>query len=93
MKTLADRILVRPDNAEETTASGLIIPDTAREKPNRGTVVSVGTGAIENGTHIEPCVSVGDKVVYGKYSGTEIELEGVLHIIIKESDIMAIVNG
>ena len=84
---LADRVLVEPAPAEEKTASGIIIPDTAKEKPQKGQVVAVGTGKKD-----EPLtVKVGDSVLYGKYSGTEINVEGKDYLIMRESDIFAIV--
>ena len=84
---LADRVLVEPAPAEEKTASGLYIPDSAKEKPQRGTVVAVGTG-----TKDEPLtVKVGDSVLYGKYSGTDLSFEGKDYLIMKEADIYAIV--
>jgi chaperonin GroES len=84
---LADRVLVQPAPAEEKTASGIIIPDTAKEKPMRGTVVAVGTGKKD-----EPMtVKVGDTVLYGKYAGTELSIEGADYLIMRESDIFAIV--
>lgn len=87
VKPLADRVLIEPAAAEEKTASGIIIPDTAKEKPQRGTVVAVGDGKKD-----EPLtVKVGDKVLYGKYSGTEINIEGKDFLIMRESDIYAIV--
>jgi len=87
IKPLADRVLVEPLAAETTTASGLIIPDSAKEKPSKGTVVAVG-----NGTKDEAMtVSVGDTVLYGKYAGTELKLEGTDYLIMRESDIFAIV--
>jgi chaperonin GroES len=87
LKPLADRVLVEPAQAEEKTASGLIIPDTAKEKPQRGTVVAVGDGKPE-----EPMtVKVGNTVLYGKYSGTELNVEGKDYLIMRESDIFAIV--
>jgi len=87
IKPLADRVIVAPAAAEERTAGGLIIPDTAKEKPQRGTVVAVGTG-----TKDEPItVKVGDAVLYGKYAGTEITVEGTEYLIMRESDIYAIV--
>ncbi len=87
IKPLADRVLVEPSPAETTTASGIIIPDTAQEKPQRGTVVAVG-----NGKKDEPMtVSVGDTVLYGKYSGTELKLDGKDYLIMREADILAIV--
>ena len=87
IKPLADRVIVEPAAAEEKTAGGIIIPDTAKEKPQRGTIVAVG-----NGKKDEPMtVKTGDKVLYGKYSGTEISIEGKDYLIMKESDIYAIV--
>lgn len=87
VKPLADRVLVKADAAEETTASGLFIPDTAKEKPQRGEVVAVGTGKKD-----EPItVKVGDKVLYGKYAGTEITVEGQEYLIMRESDIFAVI--
>ncbi len=86
IKPLADRVLVQPAAAEEKTASGLYIPDTAKEKPQKGLVVAVG-----NGKKDEPLtVKVGDTVLYGKYSGTELSVDGNDHLIMRESDIFAI---
>jgi len=87
IKPLADRVLLQPVEAETTTASGLIIPDSAKEKQQKGTVLAVG-----NGTKDEPMtVKVGDTVLYGKYAGTELILEGIEYLIMRESDILAIV--
>jgi chaperonin GroES len=87
IKPLADRVLVEPAPAEQKTAAGIIIPDTAKEKPQKGTVVAVGTGKKD-----EPMtVKVGDEVLYGKYAGTEITIDGVNYLIMRESDIVAIV--
>ncbi|MFY8107896.1 MAG: co-chaperone GroES [Bacteroidia bacterium] len=87
LKPLADRVLVEPATAEEKTAGGIIIPDTAKEKPQRGTVIAVG-----NGKKDEPLtVKAGDTVLYGKYAGTEISIEGKDYLIMRESDIFAIV--
>lgn len=87
IKPLSDRVLVEPHPAEKTTASGLIIPDSAKEKQQKGNVVAVG-----NGTKDEPMtVKVGDTVLYGKYSGTELILDGTEYLIMRESDILAIV--
>ncbi|MEX0773270.1 MAG: co-chaperone GroES [Balneolales bacterium] len=88
---LSDRVLVQPDTAEEKTSSGIIIPDTAKEKPQRGTVVAVGPGKVENGTKIEMSVKSGDKVLYGKYAGTELELDGEDYLIMRESDILGVI--
>lgn len=87
IKPLADRVIVEVSPAEEKTASGLIIPDTAKEKPQKGKVVAVG-----NGKKDEPMtVKVGDTVLYGKYAGTEVSVEGQEYLIMRESDIFAIV--
>ncbi len=87
LKPLADRVLVEVAPAEEKTASGIIIPDTAKEKPQRGKVVAVG-----NGKKDEPMtVKVGDTVLYGKYSGTEVTIDGKEYLIMRESDIFAVV--
>ena len=87
IKPLADRVLVKPAEAEEKTSSGIIIPDTAKEKPMEGEVIAVGCGKKD-----EPMtVKVGDKVLYGKYSGTEITYEGEKYLIMRESDIYAVI--
>lgn len=87
IKPIADRVVVEPAPAEEKTASGLYIPDTAKEKPQRGTIVAVG-----NGKKDEPLtVKVGDQVLYGKYGGTEITYEGKEYLIMRESDIYAVI--
>ena len=88
IKPLADRVLIKVSDAETTTASGIIIPDNAQEKPQKGTVVAVGAGTKDNPT----TVNVGDKVLYGKYAGTELKHDGEEFIIMKESDIFAIIN-
>ncbi len=90
-KPLSDRVLVKPDTAEEKTESGIIIPDTAKEKPQRGTVVSVGPGKVENGQKVDMSVKEGDKVLYGKYAGTEITLDGEEYMIMRENDILGTV--
>ncbi|MGF1557313.1 co-chaperone GroES [Paucihalobacter sp.] len=87
IKPLADRVLVEPMEAETTTASGIIIPDNAKEKPQKGKVIAIGTGKID-----EPLtVKIGDSVLYGKYSGTELKLEGKDYLMMRESDILAII--
>lgn len=87
IKPLADRVLVEPAEAESKTASGIIIPDTAKEKPMRGKIVAVGNGKKDEPMTVKP----GDVVLYGKYSGTEIQVDGKDYLIMKESDIYAIV--
>lgn len=89
---LADRVVVKPKEAEEKTASGIIIPDTAKEKPQQGTVLAVGPGRIENGTKVDMSVKEGDTVLYGKYAGTEITLDGEDVLIMRESDILGVVK-
>ena len=86
IKPLADRVLVEASSAEEKTAGGLIIPDTAKEKPQQGVIVAVGPGTSDQKMTVKP----GDVVLYGKYSGTEITYEGIDYLIMKESDIMGI---
>ncbi len=85
VKPLSDRVLILPNPAEEKTAGGLIIPDTAKEKPLAGKVIAVGPGTSE----IKMEVKVGDEVLYGKYAGTEISIEGTTYLIMKQSDILA----
>lgn len=87
IKPLGDRVVVEPSQAEEKTASGIIIPDTAKEKPNQGTVVAVAEGSEDN----KPSVKVGDRVLYGKYTGTEIEIDGENYLIMSEADILAVI--
>ena len=86
-KPLADRVLVEPEAAEEKTASGIIIPDTAKEKPQKGKIIAVGDGTTDHKMNVK----VGDSVLYGKYSGTELSIDGVDYLIMKESDIFGIV--
>lgn len=87
IKPLADRVLVEPAPAEEKTAAGIIIPDTAKEKPQKGTVIAIGSGKKDEPMTVKP----GDKVLYGKYAGTEINVEGSDYLIMRESDILAII--
>ena len=88
IKPLADRVLIKPTPAEERTLSGIIIPDTAKEKPLRGTVIAVGNGTKDE----EMVVKVDDVAMFGKYAGTEIELDGEKLMIMRQSDILAIIN-
>ena len=91
IKPLSDRVVVKPEAVEEKTASGIILPDTAKEKPQEGTVVAVGPGKIsDSGNAIKMTVKVGDKVLYGKYSGTEVTVGNKDYLIMKENDIFAI---
>jgi len=87
---LGDRVVVQPEEAEAKTASGIILPDTAKEKPQMGKIVALGSGKIsDNGSLIDMTVKKGDKILYGKYSGTEITLNGDDVLIMRESDILA----
>ena len=91
-RPLGDRLLVKPKQSEEKTKSGIVLPDSAKEKPQEGEVIAVGEGAKdEKGNKIKMEVKVGDIVLYSKYAGTEVKIEGTEHLIIKESDILAIV--
>ncbi len=93
LKPLADRIVVKPAEAEEKTAGGIILPDTVKEKPVEGTVVAAGPGKIaDDGTVIKMEVKVGDKVLYGKYSGTEVTIKGEEYLIMRESDVFGILG-
>jgi chaperonin GroES len=87
IRPLADRVLIEPAAAEEKTASGIIIPDTAKEKPMRGTVVAAGPGKKDEPTSVK----VGDVVLYGKYAGTELQVEGRDYLMMRETDILAII--
>ncbi|HVC33950.1 MAG TPA: co-chaperone GroES [Chloroflexota bacterium] len=90
---LADRVLIKPKAREETTKSGIVLPDTAKEKPQEGTIVAAGPGRVlEDGTRVPMDVKVGDSVLYAKYAGTEYRIDNDEHLILKESDILAIVG-
>jgi chaperonin GroES len=90
LRPLDDRVVVEPQEAEERTAGGIVLPDTAKEKPQRGTIISIGPGKLlDNGKRGELSVDIGDVVIYGKYSGTEIEVAGKDVKILRESDILA----
>jgi len=92
IKPLADRVVVKPVEEEEVTQGSIIIPDTAKEKPQQGKVVAVGPGKIsESGAKIDPEVKEGDVVLYGKYSGTEVTVDGEDYLIMRESDILAVI--
>jgi chaperonin GroES len=93
LKPLADRVIVKPAEPEEKTKGGIILPDTAKEKPIEGTIIAVGPGKVsEDGKAVKMEVKEGDKVLYGKYSGTEVTVEGEDYLIMRESDIFAIVG-
>lgn len=87
IKPLADRVLIKPAKAEEKTVGGIIIPDTAKEKPLQGEVLAVGNGTKDE----EMVLKAGDRVLYGKYSGTEVELDGEKYLIMRQSDVLAII--
>ncbi|MBA3483454.1 MAG: co-chaperone GroES [Pirellulales bacterium] len=94
LRPLDDRVVVQPLDAEEVTAGGIVLPDAAREKPQRGKVVAVGAGKLlDSGARGELSVSVGDEVIYGKYGGNEVEVNDVEYKILRESDILAKVVG
>ena len=93
IKPLEDRVLVQPLEAEQTTASGLVIPDTAKEKPQEGEIVAVGSGARDESGKLVPLdVKKGDRVLFGKWSGTEVKVDGEDLLIMKESDILGIIG-
>lgn len=92
IKPLEDRIVVRQVEAEQTTASGLVIPDTAKEKPQEGEVVAVGPGRVaENGSRVPVDVEVGDKVIYSKYGGTEVKYAGAEYLVLSARDVLAVI--
>lgn len=94
LRPLDDRVIVKPAKAEEVTKSGIVLPDTAQEKPQRGTVVAVGPGKMkDDGERVAVDVKVDDVVIYGKYGGTDIKLEGEEYKILKADDIYAVVEG
>ena len=91
LKPLADRVVVEPAPAEDKSAGGIILPDTAQEKPQQGTVVAVGRGKVsDSGSKVDMTVKKSDKVLYGKYSGSEVTFDGVDYVIMRESDILAV---
>ena len=93
LKPLGNRVVIEPVEQEEITAGGIVLPDTAKEKPQQGIILAVGPGARdEDGKRIAMDVAVGDKVLYAKYSGTEIKLDGKKLLILRESDILAIIT-
>jgi chaperonin GroES len=93
IQPLADRVVVQALEETEQMRGGLYIPDTAKEKPQQGTIVAVGPGKLsDEGARIEPDVKVGQRVLYGKYSGTEVNVDGEEYLILRESDILAVIN-
>jgi chaperonin GroES len=93
IKPLEDRIVVQANDAESTTASGLVIPDTAKEKPQEGTVLAVGPGRYEDGNRVPLDVKVGDKVLYSKYGGTEVKYAGEEYLVLSARDVLAVIEG
>ncbi len=94
VKPLEDRILVKPMEAETKTASGIYLPESAKEKPMQGKVVAVGPGKLlDNGERVTPAVKKGDTVVFGKYAGTEIEIKNTKHMIMRESELLGLIEG
>ena len=92
LKPLEDRIVVRANEEENTTSSGIVIPDTAKEKPQEGTVVAVGPGRFEDGARVPLDVAVGDTVIYSKYGGTEVKVEGDEYLILSARDVLAVIS-
>lgn len=92
LKPLEDRVVVKPIEAEEKTKSGIVLPDTAKEKPQEGEVVAVGPGKFEDGKRVPMEVKVGDRVIYSKYGGTEVKVEGEEYLILSQRDVLAIVK-
>jgi len=92
LKPLADRVIIAPLEENEVTASGIVLPETAKEKPQEAEVVAVGPGKVKDGKKIEMTVEVGDKVIYPKYSGDDIKIDGVEYTIVEEEKILAIVE-
>ena len=93
MKPLGDRVVIKNMEAEETTKGGILLVATAKEKPLMAEVVAVGPGGIVDGKEVQMQVKVGEKVIYSKYAGTEVKLDGVEYIIVKQSDILAVIEG
>ena len=93
IKPLEDRIVVQASEAETTTASGIVIPDTAKEKPQEGTVLAVGPGRYEDGNRVPLDVKVGDKVLYSKYGGTEVKYGGEEYLVLSARDVLAVIEG
>lgn len=93
LKPLGDRIVIELVEAEETTSSGIVLPDSAKEKPQEGNVIAVGTGRVlENGERIDLEVKEGDRIIFSKYSGTDVKYEGKEYLILRESDVLAIIE-
>ena len=93
MRPLHDRVIVKRIEDEEQTRGGIIIPDTAKEKPQEGQVIAVGPGKVEDGKVIKPDVKAGDRILFGKYSGTEVVFDGEDHLILREDDILGVIES
>jgi chaperonin GroES len=93
LKPLGDRVVIELIETEEKTASGIVLPDTAKEKPQEGKVVAVGTGRVlDSGERVAPEVAVGDRIIFSKYAGTEVKYDGKEYLILRESDILAVIG-
>ncbi|AKM17636.1 co-chaperone GroES [Geobacillus sp. FSL K6-0789] len=93
LKPLGDRIVIEVVETEEKTASGIVLPDTAKEKPQEGRVVAVGAGRVlDNGQRVAPEVEVGDRIIFSKYAGTEVKYDGKEYLILRESDVLAVIR-
>jgi chaperonin GroES len=94
LKPLGDRVIVKPNEKEAMTKSGIVLPDTASEKPQEGSVLAVGPGRVlDNGKRVEMDVKTGDKVLFAKYAGTEVKLDGEDYLVIREADLLAVVTN
>ena len=92
LRPLGDRVVIRPTPREEMTRTGIVLPDTAKEKPQEGEIIAVGPGRFEEGKRVPMELKVGDRVLYGKYSGTEVTLDDEQYLILRESDVLAVVS-
>ena len=93
LKPLGDRVVIELVQSEEKTASGIVLPDSAKEKPQEGKIVAVGTGRVlENGERVAVEVAVGDRIIFSKYAGTELKYEGTEYLVLRESDILAVIG-
>ena len=93
IRPLQDRVIVKRVAEEEKTKGGIIIPDTAKEKPVEGEIIAVGPGKVEDGKHVSLSVKAGDRILFGKYAGTEVKLDGVEHLILREDDILGVLEA
>jgi chaperonin GroES len=94
LKPIHDKIVIERTEAEEKTAGGIVLPDTAKDKPQQGTVIAVGPGKVnDNGSRKEPDVKVGDRIIFSSYAGTEVKVEGKPYLILSESEVLAVVEG